>query len=163
MRIHSFVLMNNHFHLIASFPKGNMSEATKYFMRETSRRIGEAAGRINHTYGSNIHPTMIKSAIQFANAYKYVYRNPVTAKIVEHVEDYPYSTLHGLLGQAPIAIPIEEDTILFDSDPAEVLRWLNTPATEKNMDAIRKALKHGEFKLAKDAGGKAHPLEKSLL
>src|ERR1700722_12532057 len=59
LRIHSFVLMSNHFHLLATAPRGNLSEVLLYFMRETSREITRRTYRINQTWGIRNHKTHI--------------------------------------------------------------------------------------------------------
>src|SRR5687768_41216 len=49
LRIHQFVLMPNHFHLVVSTPEGNISRSMQYFLSETSRQISTLSGRINQT------------------------------------------------------------------------------------------------------------------
>lgn len=161
-KIHSFVLMKNHFHLIATFPNDNYSEAMNYFMRETSREMGRSTNRINHAYGSRARPSHLNSFLYFTHAYKYVYRNPVKAKICENVEDYPYSTLHGLVGRSRLDIPLAKDTLLFDQELESALIWLNTPTSAENDDAIGKALKKTKFQLRKNPDASPHYLETGL-
>ena len=48
--IHSFVLMSNHFHLIASTPKANISQCMQQFMQRSSRRLTKEGNRINETF-----------------------------------------------------------------------------------------------------------------
>lgn len=148
VKIHSFVLMANHFHLIAQFPKGNMGEAMNYFMRETSRYIGSLCGRINHIYGNRYFRSQISRYDYYVTAYKYIYRNPVEAKLVGKVEDYPFSTLHGLLGQSKMNIPVEDDTLLFDN-PTRVLAWLNSTPAANDQERVRKALRRKKFQFPK--------------
>jgi REP element-mobilizing transposase RayT len=45
LRIHSFVLMSNHFHLLASTPQGNIDKVMNYLMREVSRNITRESGQ----------------------------------------------------------------------------------------------------------------------
>jgi putative transposase len=163
VRIHSFVLMNNHFHLIVRTPNMNLDKAMNYFMRETSRIIGFRSGRINQVYGGPYHWSLIKSPKYYNHAYKYVYRNPVEAGLSSKVENYEYSTLSVLLGNQHSMIPIEYDETLF-SDFTEQLQWLNTPypSTDIKHD-IRKALRKTEFHFAKDKSGKPHFLEDSIV
>jgi putative transposase len=151
IQIHSFVLMNNHFHMIAAAPAGNLSEAMNYFMREVSRVIGFETGRINQVWGGPHHKTLIQSQQQFLHTYKYVYRNPVEAGIVDRAEDYPYSTLPRLLGSLPCTIPLVEDTLLM-SDPERCLKWLNTSYQPGQRELIRKALRRSEFRLPETQG-----------
>ncbi len=146
VRIYSFVLMQNHFHAIMQFPKGNMSSAMNYFMRECSRNFAQSAGRINQIWGSPYFKSELNSYLYFLTAYKYLYRNPVAVGLVKNVEEYEFSTLSGLLGFRKIHIPMEEDTVLFD-DIEETIRWLNEGYSEEQQNAIRNGLKKGKFSI----------------
>ncbi len=148
--IHAFVLMPNHFHLIASAAAGNISESLNHFMRETSKEISKLSGRINQTYGSRNHKSLITNHHHFTNVYKYVYRNPVRAKLVSTVEEWPYSTVTGLLGLRKLSIPVVEDTLMFPEQFDESnLTWLNTTPETAHEDEIRKALRKAKFCLPK--------------
>ncbi|MGE0634642.1 MAG: transposase [Pseudobdellovibrionaceae bacterium] len=162
IRIFSFVLMRNHFHMIASNPKGNMSQAMNYFMRETSKRIGEGSGRINQVYGGPYHKTRIDSNHYFQTAYKYVYRNPVEAGLTKAPENYPYSTLYGILGKGALEIPVVEDTFLFDN-PSNHISWLNRKYSEEDRASIQEALRRAVFRFPKDrTTRRPHRLENHL-
>ncbi len=149
VKIHAFVLMSNHFHLLISCPNGNLSEAMSWFMRETSRAITKASDRINQTYGGRFSRTLIETEHHFKNVYKYVYRNPVTAGICDNVEVYQFSTLSGLLGQSHMIIPLEPDTFLFDNVEREI-RWLNKKPKKEHLLDVKTALKKAVFRLPRD-------------
>ncbi|KHD89738.1 MAG: hypothetical protein OM95_01305 [Bdellovibrio sp. ArHS] len=151
IRIHAFVLMTNHFHLIARAPEQNLSEAMQFFMGETGKDLRDLSDRINRTYGSRFHRTYISSPLYFLHAYKYVYRNPVEAGLCTKVEDYEFSTLKGLLGEQKIEIPILDDSNWETLESRrETLQWLNATPEKKNWEAVRKALKKHTFKLARE-------------
>lgn len=157
--IFSFVLMSNHFHLLLRTPNGNLPQIMNHFMKETSRYITWQSGRVNQTFGGPYHRTLITNERHFRIAYKYVYRNPVEAKICNYVEDYSYSTLSGLLGLRKMSIPLVEDHILFD-DVTQALNWLNQSTTSDNHESVKLALKKHTFKLSKAVGtGHLHELE----
>ncbi|XGC81379.1 transposase [Bdellovibrio bacteriovorus] len=148
LRIHAFVLMNNHFHLIVRTPDANLSEAMRYFMRETSREITFLSGRINQTYGSRFHRSLLSTPLYYLHAYKYLYRNPVTAGICEKVQEYPFSSMQGLLGNCWLDVPVTEDDNWANlSNREQTLTWLNQAPSPELMEEVRKALKHPEFKL----------------
>ncbi|WP_413569442.1 transposase [Bdellovibrio sp. HCB117] len=149
LRIHSFVLMSNHFHMIVRTPDANLSEAMRYFMRETSREISFNSFRINQTYGSRFHRTLIDNPLYYLHAYKYVYRNPVAAGLCNKVEEYPYSSLQGLLGNRWMDVPVSEDENWgFFSSRTETLKWLNTTPDPQCMEEVRVALRKPTFKLS---------------
>ncbi len=155
----SFVLMDNHFHLIAKFPENNMAEATQYFMRETSRSIARRSRRLNHVYGGRIFRSRIQSEQYLYHAYKYVYRNPVEANLAGGAEDYRYSTLRGKLGLERLTIPICEDVVLFSNETASILNWLNDRPVEKDFHDLGKALRRREMRFAPTKSRKPHRLE----
>ncbi|MBK9293509.1 MAG: transposase [Oligoflexia bacterium] len=155
VEIFSFVLMPNHFHLIARFQNKNMSEAMNYFMRETSRYISSQSGRINQIYGAPYHKSCLSTDNYFYHAYKYIYRNPVDAELTSKVEDYKYSSLFGLLGQSKLIIPITEDLLLFNQNMDETLTWLNKDYKKTDRNLIRCALRKSEFAFATKNGLKS--------
>jgi putative transposase len=147
VKIHAFVLMSNHYHMLISTPEGNLSESMAWFNRETSRSVIKDSERINQTYGGRFKGTLITSFHHFINVYKYIYRNPVTAGICKNVEAYPFSTLHGLLGLAPMTIPMELDTLLFENMDSH-MDWLNLEPKKEHLEEIRKGLKKSVFALS---------------
>ncbi len=144
VRIHSFVLMQNHFHLLTSTPQANLSKAMGFFMRSTSDSIAEITGRINPMWGTRYNRSLIETFHYFMNVYKYVYRNPVKSGVSNCVEEYKFSTLSGLLGFEHLMIPLEEDTLLFD-DVERTMKWLNTEPDEFNWLSMKKGLKRQVF------------------
>ncbi len=155
LQIFSFVLMSNHFHMLAQAPNGNLSEAMRYLMRETSREFSRLTGRINHLWGGRFNRTIITCDHHFNCAFKYVYRNPVRAKMCERVEDYKFSTLHRLFGFDRLSIPLVEDKLLFTPNfDEQALKWLNAPTNPEHDEEVRRALKRTkfEFKTSRKTG-----------
>lgn len=165
LRIHAFVLMSNHFHLLISTPNANIGEALNYLLREISKELNRFSGRINQNWGGPHYKTLIESFHYFMNTYKYIHRNPVRAGLCEKVEDYPFSTLHGLCGQSQLVIPVEEDTLLFDPNfNLQTLEWLNTPSCPKDEEEVRHALRRRVFDFSRDKqSGHASKLEHGLI
>lgn len=149
IKIHSFILMTNHFHLLASDPELNLSKAMALFMRETSKEMGHLSHRINRVWGAPFHSCIISDYRYFLSAYKYNYRNPVAAGITDRVENYPWSTLQVLLGKRKGIIPLLEDQILMN-DPSGTLHWLNESYQQEEFEAIHKATQKNIFKIARN-------------
>lgn len=157
VKIHAFVLMSNHFHLLVSTPEANIDQAMNYLLREVSKRIGEVAGRKNQIFGGPYHWSLIKNTIYYHHAYKYIYRNPVHAGICDRVEDYKYSTLRGLLGKGTSVIPAIDNLCLIQH-PHRQVEWLNRSYTNEDRLSIKKALRHREFQISADqrTGKRSH-------
>lgn len=148
-KIHSFVLMANHYHLIVSTPDLNLSEGMAYFQRECSRELNRQGNRMNRTFAGRYFKSHLANEHYFSSCYKYVYQNPIRKGIVDRCENYRFSTLHGLLGQAHLIIPIVEDTLLFSQDLIEYLKWINEMPNPRDLESMRNALRRGVFKLRK--------------
>lgn len=162
LRIHSFVLMSNHFHMLASTPNGNLDRCMNYLMREVSRSITRDSDRINQTFGGPYHWTLVGNYHYYMHAYKYVYRNPVEAGICTDVLQYPYSTLAGRLGFQKLIFPVSED-LLIENDVEGTLEWLNKPYEKDHKEIVRKALKKQTFQFGQDRDTKRpHELESLL-
>lgn len=146
VEFHAVVLMPNHFHMILTAPKHDLGKVMHELMKSVSKRINLLSGQTGHVFGGPYHWSMIKSSRYFGHALKYDYRNPVKAKLCEKVEEYPFSTLHGLLGQSHLPFPIYHTQVgmelaLPTLDPFNQLEWLNKafPAEAEHM--LRKALR----------------------
>lgn len=153
-----FVLMINHYHLIARSP--SLSSGMQYFNKSISDDLKRQTGNINQLWGGRFWRTRLPGYWHIQNTYKYAYRNPVKAGICDFVEDYQYSTLHGLLGKSRILIPVTCDLNLFENDFESTLAWLNTAPTTEALQSIKSALKKPSFILPK-MGQKKSPWEES--
>lgn len=149
LKVISFVLMNNHFHMICLTPLGNIDQIMNYFLREVSREITFYSGRINQTFGGPYKWSLLDSTYSFQICYKYVYSNPISAGIVKNVEMYKYSTLHGQIGASHLSIPISYDPYLFDQTE-RTIRWINHGYTEEERNSISNGLRKSIFKIGKD-------------
>lgn len=152
LRIFNFILMNNHFHMLAETPLANLGDVMNYFLREVSREIGKKSGRINHIFGGRYYATLIREPYYFAHAYKYVYRNPVRASLVNCVQQYPYSTLGNLWKEKDHEITTVEANhnlqLLIPKQRDLQINWLNQALPKECDEILRKALHKSEFKLS---------------
>jgi len=152
--MHAFVLMPNHFHMLVTTPKSELGNVMRDFMRSATRSInlfGERSGRV---FGGPYYGSLVDSPYYFANAFKYVYRNPVRAGLAVLAEDYPFSTLHGLAGRGLLPFPLNypfgrAGFIGVPDDPFGLLDWVNRPSSREEELMVRKALRKTRFCLEK--------------
>jgi REP element-mobilizing transposase RayT len=165
LKIHSFVLMPNHFHLIATTSTNPLFVPMERIMRDTSKELNLETQRMNQNWGGRHYKCVLTSYHYFSNTYKYVYQNPVRANLCKRVEDWPFSTLGGLLGHRHSFIPVQEDTILFNENRLDetALHWLNQPIQKQDLSAMRMALVKKQFSLSKGTMKKHHKLENHLI
>lgn len=144
------VLMPNHIHILLTVPKHDLGIVMNEFMKSVSRSINLRSGRTGHVFGASYHWSLINNSRYYGHALKYVYRNPVRAKLCGRVEDYPYSSLHGLLGKAHLPFPLYQTRVgmeiaLPTTESYFQLDWMNTAFPSEAEKLIQKGLRRKLF------------------
>jgi putative transposase len=116
--IHSYVLMDNHYHFIVETPKGNLTKVmhgvngwyTGYFNRKY-RRSG-------HLFQGRYKGIFVDKDAYLVQLSRYIHLNPVRAEIVERPEQYRWSSYSGYIGKNRECTWVEYSWILsaFGSD-----------------------------------------------
>jgi putative transposase len=147
--LHAFVLMNNHFHMLVSTPKANISSFLQYFMTQTSKAISAKSNRINKVYGGRNYKSLITSSQGYARCLKYIYLNPVRANICIKAEDYKWSTIsnENIKMQQLCTQPKNGHDSLLPSSRVELIEWLNEGFSKQETDILRRASKRAEFEI----------------
>jgi putative transposase len=162
-KIHAFVLMGNHLHLLISTPGWDLGKVMAEFGSSATRNFNLISGRSGHLFGGRYHWSIIQSSLHYACVFKYIYRNPVRAGIVERAEAYRFSTLHGLMGSSHLPLPIHYSEVdrrgpSFIPEIDDLLDWLNQPFKKEEQEAIGKGLRRKVFSLPRDRKTRA-PIE----
>jgi len=125
-QVHSFVLMNNHYHMIAS------------------AKINKKTRRINHVFGSRYKASLITSSHHFSTVMKYVYQNPVQANICQHPSQYLYSSLNN--SECITTCLISGIYSDLPSTKRETYSWLKQEESLETYVSIKKGLQKTLFK-----------------
>jgi len=94
VKVHCFVLMSNHYHLLLTTPGSDIDRFMMFFNRKLSLLIQCQKGVINHKFSNRYKWSIVATDSYLKNVYRYIYQNPVRASIVAKCLDYPYSSLH---------------------------------------------------------------------
>jgi len=94
VEINSFVLMSNHYHLLVTTPNEDIDQFMMYFNLRLSQLITKKSGHINHKFSNGYKWSIVEHRGHLFNVYRYIYQNPVRAKITSDCFSYPYSSLH---------------------------------------------------------------------
>lgn len=131
LAIWAYCLMTNHVHLVVvperedSLAKGLRDAHTVYAMRFNLR-----TGLSGHVWQGRFHSCVLDDAHLWA-AVRYVERNPVRAGMVEHAEDYPWSSAAAHCG-------LRADALISDEFPVKgvVEDWAAWLRNEEDEDAV---------------------------
>ncbi len=104
VKLHCYVLMNNHFHLVAETPKANLSEFMRHFNVAYTSFFNRQHRRTGHLYQGRFKAILIQPEAWLLELSRYVHMNPVrTPRLrrgivpdqVGQLWRYPWSSLGG--------------------------------------------------------------------
>ncbi len=150
LAIRHFVLMSNHFHLLASLSEENLSRAMQYFLSRVALRYNRLNHRSGHLWGGRFRSTIIATDQSYLRVVRYLYQNPVRAKMVEKPSDYDSSTFSfyafGIKGVVKVdgdhLLVVEDgDWQILERKRLFFIELVEGPLTEEDGRAIQTALK----------------------
>lgn len=145
VKVHAFVLMDNHFHLLLTTPKANIDKVMYWFMKKSTIEIQRKSGRINKVFGGRYKGSIITSKLYLYNVYKYIALNPVRANICDKAESYQYSTFYYLKKNLQTKFKLEPSIKIKDYNAKDFWSWLNQGYDRINEESIRKGLRRTSF------------------
>lgn len=99
-RIHAWVLMTNHYHLLVETPEANLSKGMGWMQNAYTRRINVRHGLWGHVFGGRYKAILVEPGNCFWALLDYVHLNPVRAGMVhreEGLDKFGWSSLCGYL------------------------------------------------------------------
>jgi len=106
VKLHSYVLMTNHFHLLAETPLGNLAEFMRHFNIVYTGYFNRRHRRTGHLYQGRYKSVLVDKETYLTVLSRYLHLNPVRIKAMEKapIEDrikellsYRWSSLPGYL------------------------------------------------------------------
>lgn len=105
-RLHAYVLMDNHFHLILETPKANLSELMRHFNISYTAYFNRRHRRVGHLYQGRFKAIVVEADSYLLELSRYVHLNPVRVgsskgqsykERLKSLEAYRWSSLDGYL------------------------------------------------------------------
>ncbi len=106
-RVHGWVLMTNHYHLLLETPEGNLSRGMAWMQNAYTRRLNTRHRQWGHVFGDRYKAIVVEPGNCYWAVLDYIHLNPVRAGLVERgagLESYGWSSLAGYVqepGQRP--------------------------------------------------------------
>ncbi len=97
--IHSFVLMNNHYHLIIETPKANLLKVMHGINGVYTVYYNRRHARIGHLFQGRYKAIVVDKDAYLMELSRYVHLNPVRAGITEKPEKYTWSSYPTYIGE----------------------------------------------------------------
>lgn len=92
-RLSHYCLMSNHLHLLGQIRQGAvLPKLMQFLLFEYSRWYRHQTGYVGHLWQGRYKSPLVAAESYFLECGRYIERNPVRAGIVQHPEDYPWSS-----------------------------------------------------------------------
>jgi putative transposase len=146
--IHAYVLMTNHMHLLATpSDAGGVPKMMQSVGRVYVPYFNQAYGRTGGLWEGRYKATVVEDDRYFITCMRYIELNPVRAQMVEHADQYRWSS--HLANACGVPDPLIRSHPTYDELAAtpEARRaayrgMFGVPITEAELDSIRDATQH---------------------
>jgi putative transposase len=140
MRILSYCLMPNHFHLsLWPHNDGDLGLWMQRLMTSHVRRHHKRRQTDGHIWQGRFKAFPAQSDWHLLSVMRYIERNPLRANLVQTAQQWPWSSLRAWQMGNPLeylhAGPV--------SRPENWLEWVNQPQSQEEIDAIRHSIARG--------------------
>ncbi len=92
VEVYGYVLMSNHYHLLLKTNDANLSKAMQWFGTTYTRKFNLSNHIGGHLFQGRFKSIIVQNDAYLLRASYYIHRNPLRAKIVERLADYPWSS-----------------------------------------------------------------------
>ena len=112
IRIHTYCLMTNHYHLLVETPEANLSRAIQWINVSYAVYFNFKRQRRGHLFQGRFKSVLVDADDYLMHLSRYIHLNPVRAKMVESASDYPWSSYSSFVGKKETPKWLETDWLL---------------------------------------------------
>lgn len=98
-QFHAYCLMSNHYHLLVETPRANLSKGMQYLNGVYTQRFNRIHNRVGHVFQGRFKSILVEKESYLLELARYIVLNPVRAKMVSSVVDWPWSSYLATKGQ----------------------------------------------------------------
>ena len=98
LKIHTYCLMTNHYHLLVETPESNLSQAIKWINVSYAAYFNRKRRRSGHLFQGRFKAIVVDADEYLKHLSRYIHLNPIRAGMVEQVKDYQWSSFPALSG-----------------------------------------------------------------
>ena len=92
VKILSYCLMSNHYHLLIHTPKGNLSRFMRHLGGVYTQRFNKIHKKDGHLFKGRFKAILVQEDSYLTHLVRYIHLNPVQADLVQDPKDYPWSS-----------------------------------------------------------------------
>ncbi len=146
--LHSYCLMTNHFHMLLETKDHEIWLIMKRLIQVYTGYYNSKYGTDGHLFQGRYHSYLVMDDAYFLQTSRYIHLNPVKARMVEHPEDYKWSSYQGLIGMEDRPLVTLDRVWGYFKAPKNVAYRLfveeNSASTEQYEKSIQESMKEDD-------------------
>ena len=114
---HAYCLMTNHYHLLIETPEANLSRGMHLLNGVYTQWFNRRHKRVGHLLQGRFKAILVEKESHLLELARYIVLNPVRAKMVRSVRDWPWDSYRATSGQSDVPEFLTVDWVLSQFDP----------------------------------------------
>lgn len=110
--VHSYCLMNNHYHLLLETPDANLSKIMRQLNGVFTQSMNRKHRHVGHLFQGRYKAILVDKDPYLIELSRYIVLNPVRAKIVDSPDEWLWSSWHNMVGRKPSPNWLATDALL---------------------------------------------------
>ncbi len=146
--VHVYCLMSNHYHLLIETPEANLSKGMRQLNGVYTQRINQVHHRVGHVFQGRYKAILVQKEAYLLELARYIVLNPVRARMVGSVGDWPWSSYRATVGADDAPDWLETRWILSalaHTQTEAIERYIRFVADGKGQPSPWEQLKHQVF------------------
>lgn len=142
VQLHGYALMSNHYHLLIETQRENLSKFMKHLNASYAIWFNKKYKRSGHLWQGRFKSWYVTDEPYLYTLIGYIENNPLKAKVVRELGEYPYSSYLAFAESVP-PLPCLKDSFIFEAfrDRDERMAFLHSSVDERILDEIKNASK----------------------
>ena len=139
--LHNYCLMNNHYHLLIEIKKENLSKFMRQLGMNYAIYFNKKYKRSGHLWQGRFKSWYVTDEAYLYTLMCYIEQNPIKAKLVKDIKEYPYSSYHYFLNYPNIPECLQNAWIVdkYRDDTEAIEAFLANPIDTTQLQELKKA------------------------
>ena len=139
--VHSYVLMDNHYHLLLENKRDNLSDGMRRINSSYAQYFNKKYKRVGHLWQDRFKSWYILNDEYLLTLFRYIESNPIKANISKEFGEYKYTLLYDILNNNLRECMRHSFVFDFYSDTKELLELLDIPISQTDEELMKKIQK----------------------
>jgi REP element-mobilizing transposase RayT len=137
--LHNYCLMSNHYHLLLEISEPTLSKFMRQINSNYAIYFNKKYKRVGHLWQGRFKSWVVANDAYLYTLMLYIEQNPLKAKVVKKLEEYPYSSAYYFLQGKPTECLRNAWVAQHYTDPKEIKAFLNSSVDSTQLQELKKA------------------------